>query len=582
MVNLFGWAFNTKESPKQQQIEQQPALSIQQQDDGAIVVSSSNYYGTYIDIDQMPQNETELITRYREMSMHSEVENAIDEIVNEAITLEEDKIVKIVLSDLPFQDGLKNKISACFNEVLDTLKFNEQAFELFRRWYIDGRMYFQVLIDKDNPQDGILDVRYIDPRKIRKVREIQKRKSKASADPSAVDGELTQTVNEYFIFSDKGFDRKSSSASGMSLSGLKISKDAIVYATSGLTDTDGTTVLSYLHRSIKPLNQLRMMEDASIIHKLARAPQRRAWYIDTGSLPRMKAEQYVHEIATKHKNRIVYDAATGQMKDDRKYMTMLEDYFLPRREGGRGTEVTNIPGDDSWNNMDSINFFLQKLYMSLRVPVNRLNPDNPFMSGRATEITRDEVKFGKFVDRLRSRFSHIFLDLLKTQLILKQVMTIEEFEQFGAKIKFDFARDNYFLEQKDNESLVSRVGVYHEMADLVGKIYSFKWIMNNVLKLSDEDIQQMRNEIEEELNDPILNPPMMPEDQQFDQQQNDPNELQQQDNSEDEVDQQNEKNNKYIMAKKTYDRLKKQKRTNPKDEHDFRSAAKIVAKKDKE
>lgn len=498
MVSLFGWEFIRQQTP-QEEIKNQPALALPDNDDGSIIVSASNYYGTYYNNDPSIRNDAELVTKYREVSFNPEVDNAIEEIVNEAITLEEDKIVKIVLSDLPYTESTKKIISDTFNEILDLLKFNMQAFELFKRWYVDARLNFQILIDKDNPQNGIVDLRYIDPRKIVKIKEIVKKRDIKSGTT-----DLQQPINEYYIYNENGFKTKKNGSFDVQ-TGLRIGKDSIVHVTSGLTNEDGTMVYSHLHRVIKPLNQLRMMEDASIIHKLARAPQRRVWYIDVGALPRPKAEQYVRDIATKQKNRLVYDASTGQVRTDSKYTTIMEDFYLSRREGGKGTEVTTIPGDDSWDNMDSINYFLQKLYMALKVPINRLNPDNPFLSGRATEITRDEVKFGKFIDRLRQRFSMLFLELLKRQIVLKQIMTIEEFESIQNRIKFDFARDNYFLEQKDIETYTSRAQAADQLIPFTSKYYSHNWIRRNIFKQSDEDMAEEDKIIHQEYFNPVLN-----------------------------------------------------------------------------
>jgi hypothetical protein len=361
------------------------------------------------------------------------------------------------------------------------------------------------VIDEKNVQDGIKEVRYIDPRKIRKIREVAKRKVSGGEGGEAV---VPKVQNEYFIFNDKGFNYGNKSV-GPTTTGMKIAKDSIVYITSGLTDTQGTMVLSYLHKSIKALNQLRTLEDALVIYRLARAPERRIWYIDVGNLPKMKAEQYVRDIMVKHKNRLIYDGATGEVRDDRKFMTMLEDYWLPRREGGRGTEVTTLPGGQTLGEMDDVLYFQKKLYQTLNVPVNRLNSDALFSLGRATEVTRDELKFAKFITRLRGRFSALFTSLLEKQLVLKGIMSIEDWQNIAADIKYDFAKDNYFTELKDAEIIQNRSNLLMtmEQGGILGKYYSHTWARKNILHQSDDDIEEQDEEIKEEETDPRWNPP---------------------------------------------------------------------------
>jgi hypothetical protein len=491
-MKLFGFEFK-RDIP----VDTAPSFAPKESDDGAVVVAAGGSYGTYIDLDGTVRTEAELVTKYREMSLQPEIDTAVDEIVNESIDIDEETIVDINLDNIEISDKLKKVIREEFQNVLSLLDFNRKAYETYRRWYIDGRLYYHVVIDEKDTKAGIKELRYVDPRKIRKIREVAKRKV------SGGDGGITvipKTQNEYFIFNDKGFNY-GNKVVGPSTTGLKIAKDSVVHVMSGLTDTQGTMVLSYLHKAIKALNQLRTLEDALVIYRLARAPERRIWYIDVGNLPKMKAEQYVRDIMVKHKNRLIYDGATGEVRDDRKFMTMLEDYWLPRREGGRGTEVTTLPGGQTLGEMDDVLYFQKKLYQTLNVPVNRLNSDALFSIGRATEVTRDEVKFSKFITRLRSRFSTLFTHVLEKQLVLKQIMSIEDWEQIESKIKYKFAKDNYFTELKDAEVLQSRAQLMMtmEQGGLIGKYYSHEWARRNILQQSDDDIEEQDKEINIEM-----------------------------------------------------------------------------------
>lgn len=501
-MRLFGFEFKRAE-----QDDVAPSFVPKEADDGALVVAAGGAYGTYVDLDGTVRTEAELVTRYREMSLQPEIDMAVDEIVNESISIDEETIVDINLDELEITDKLKKAIRDEFEAVLNILNFNKVAYETYRRWYIDGRLYYHVIIDDKDIRSGIKEVRYIDPRKIRKIREITKRKVPGSTD--GLETVIPRTQNEYYVYNDKGFSYGNKTV-GPSTTGLKIAKDSIVYVTSGLTDTQGTMVLSYLHKGIKALNQLRTLEDALVIYRLSRAPERRIWYIDVGNLPKMKAEQYVRDIMIKHKNRLVYDSASGEVRDDRKFMTMLEDYWLPRREGGRGTEVTTLPGGQTLGEIDDVLYFQKKLYQTLNVPINRLNSDALFSLGRATEVTRDELKFYRFIVRLRARFSNLFLQLLEKQLVLKGIMSIEEWYSIGAKIKFDFAKDNYFTELKDAEILQNRAQLMMtlEQGGLIGKYYSHQWARRNVLQQSDDDIEEQDEQIAEEQQDPRWAPPM--------------------------------------------------------------------------
>jgi hypothetical protein len=503
-MKLFGFEFK-----RQDQLDPAPSFAPKEADDGALVVAAGGAYGTYIDLDGTVRTEAELVTKYREMSLQPEIDMAVDEIINESISIDEEDIVNINLDNVNIPNRVKKAIQEEFNIVLKLLDFNMRGYEIYRRWYIDGRLYYHAIISKDSPQDGLLELRYVDPRKIRKVREIGKKRAPGGADGS--EAVIPKTQNEYYVYNDKGFNY-GNKVVGPSTAGMKIAKDSIVHVTSGLTDTQGTMVLSYLHKAIKPLNQLRTLEDSLIIYRLARAPERRIWYIDVGNLPKMKAEQYVRDIMVKHKNRLIYDASTGEVRDDRKFMTMLEDYWLPRREGGRGTEVTTLPGGQTLGEMDDVLYFQKKLYQTLNVPVNRLNSDALFSIGRATEVTRDELKFYKFITRIRGRFSALFNQVLEKQLVLKGIMSIEEWQQIVNEVKYDFARDNYFTELKDAEIMQNRAQLMMtiEQGGLIGKYYSHQWARRQILRQSDEDIEEQDKAIEEEQNDPKWAPPELP------------------------------------------------------------------------
>lgn len=494
MAELFGFEFR-----KKRPVEQLPSFTPKETDDGAVVVAAGGAFGTYVDLDGTVRTEAELVTKYREMALQPECDSAIDEIVNESFSIDEETIVDINLDDPTIESMLSPQIRKAiqgeFKNCLKLLDFNKYAYDIYRRWYIDGRLYYHTIVDEKNPTAGVKELRYVDPRKIRKVREISKQR--INAPNNLGDALVSKTTNEYFIFNDKGFNYGNKTV-GPSTSGLKIAKDSILHIVSGLTDNQGTMVLSYLHKGIKALNQLRTLEDSLVIYRLARAPERRIWYIDVGNLPKMKAEQYVRDIMVKHKNRLIYDGNTGEVRDDRKFMTMLEDYWLPRREGGRGTEVTTLPGGQTLGQMDDVLYFQKKFLQTLNVPVSRLNSDAVFSLGRATEITRDEVKFSRFITRLRSRFSMLFLKLLEKQLVLKGIMTVDDWNTISGFVKFDYAKDNYFSELKDAEILETRVNLARNLQDMTGKYISHVWVRKNVLQQSDDDIANMDQEITEE------------------------------------------------------------------------------------
>ena len=533
-MELFGFEFKKKaEKP-----ELASFAPTKETDDGALVISAGGAYGTYVDLDGTVRSEADLVTKYREMSLHPECDSAIDEIVNESIAIDDKNLVKIVVDDLKVSEQLKKIIREEFDNCLKLIDFNKYAYEIYRRWYIDGRLYYHVLIDEKNPKDGIKELRYVDPRKIRKVREVQKKRAAQNVTEVAV----SKVVNEYYIFNDKGFNYGNKTV-GPNTSGLKISKDSIVHVVSGLTDNQGSMVLSYLHKAIKALNQLSTLEDALVIYRLSRAPERRIWYIDVGNLPKMKAEQYVREIMVKHKNRLIYDASTGQVRDDRKFMTMLEDYWLPRREGGRGTEVTTLPGGQNLGQMDDVLYFQKKFLQTLNVPVSRLNSDALFSIGRATEITRDELKFERFITRLRSRFAHLFVKILEKQLILKGIVTVDDWQVLQGQLRFDFAKDNYFAELKRAEILQNRISQTRDMQDMAGKYVSHTWIRKNVMQQSEEDIEMQDALInaENQTGDPRWLNPMIMQNEQMIQQEQQAQQQQEQPQAQPQDDQEGEK-----------------------------------------
>ena len=498
MAELFGFEIKKK-------VAEPVSFAPKVNDDGAVIVSEGGIYGTYVDMDGSIRTEAELVNKYREMSMYPEVDQAIDDIVNEVITQEpETEPVELILDDIP---GLPDKVKKIFieefKEVLNLLEFNQLSYEVFRRWYVDGRLYYHVIIDEKNQGLGIQELRYIDPRKIRKVREVRRKK--------LADNQTgNKTSNEYYIYNDKGFAKTSGTAAvpNNSIGGLKIAKDSIVHCTSGITSINGDLVQSYLHKAIRPLNQLRSMEDSLVIYRISRAPERRIFYIDVGNLPKMKAEQYLRDIMTKFKNRIVYDSSTGEIRDDRKFMTMLEDFWLPRREGGKGTEITTLPGGQNLGQMDDVLYFQKKLYNSLNVPISRLDPEAQFNFGRATEITRDEVKFAKFINRLRNKFATLFSKILERQLVLKGIITPEEWDGIKSLIRFKFAQDNYFAELKESEILNGRISTLQQIDPYAGKYYSHEWIRRQVLRQSDEEIEEIDEQIVAEMENPQYNPPM--------------------------------------------------------------------------
>jgi hypothetical protein len=507
-IKLFGFTLGSKDIVQPQPAEQPSfALPTEANDDGAVTITSNAHYGTYVDLEGSVRNELELITRYREMANHSELEMAIDDIVNEAITHDESgRVCNLVLDKLKQPDNIKKKIQDEFNNVLSMLNFSNLSDDLFKRWYIDGRIYFHIVVDESKPKEGIQELRYIDPRKIRKVREIKK-----DRDPKT-GANIIASIAEYYVYNDKaGVTTQSYTAS--TNQGLRIAPDSIINVNSGLMDAKNTFVISYIHKAIKPLNQLRMIEDAVVIYRLSRAPERRIFYIDVGNLPKGKAEQYLRDIMLKYRNKMVYDASTGELRDDRKHMSMLEDFWLPRREGGKGTEITTLPAGQNLGELEDVKYFRQKLLQSLNVPISRLEPQQGGMIGigRTSEVTRDEVKFGKFIQRLRNKFSQIFDQALSTQLSLKGICSKEEWATFREHIYYDYLKDNNFTELRDAELLKERLGLLQQVDPYLGRYYSAAWVKKKVLQMTDEEIEQMDKEMADE-SEQGVGQPLMPTD----------------------------------------------------------------------
>jgi len=494
---LFGYSLGkTPDVTKIENPDRQTLVIPQEKiDDGAITITQGAYYGTYVDLEGSVRNELELITRYREMSLHPECSEAIEEIITEAVTEDDDgEIVTINLDKLDVPATIKKKIQTGFDKIKTMLSFQDLGEDLFKRWYVDGRLYFQVVIDKAKPKEGIQELRYVDPRKIRKVREILK-----DRDPKT-GVEYIKAISEYYVFNDRGLTAQSYTASVNQ--GTRIATDSVVFVPSGLLDAKSTMVIGWLHKAIKPLNQLRMIEDAIVIYRLSRAPERRIFYIDVGTLPKLKAEQYLKDIMTKYRNKLVYDANTGELRDERKHLSMLEDFWLPRREGSKGTEITTLPGGENLGHMEDVEYFQKKLYKSLNVPIGRLDSQQPGGGmvglGRVAEITRDEVKFNKFINRLRNKFARLFDEALRQEMVLTGVCSIEEWATFRETISYDFKSDNNFAELRDAELTRERVTLLAQVQPYIGTFYSIAWTKRHVLHLSDDEIEEMADQIDEE------------------------------------------------------------------------------------
>jgi len=483
-LRLFG--FEIKRA-KDKSAEKLQSIVPPTDDDGAgYVTASGSHYGTYVNLGEGDHSKDnhQNIRQYRAVAIHPEVDAAIEDIVNESITNNQGSPVSLILDNV---EGLSDQLKKVINEEFDTicsmLKFTDLGHDIFRRWYVDGRIYHHLVVDEKNLKAGIQEIRPIDASKIRKVKEVKKKKD------SVTGATLVENVNEFYIYQEKP---------GQQTQGVRLSNDSVSYVTSGLLDETRKKVVSYLHKALKPINQLRMMEDSLVIYRLARAPERRIFYIDVGNLPRGKAETYMKDIMSRYRNKLVYDANTGNIRDDRKHMSMLEDFWLPRREGGRGTEITTLPGGENLGQIDDILYFQKRLYRSLNVPINRLEPEAQFNLGRATEITRDELKFQKFIDRLRRRFSMLFTEILKKQLIMKSIITEEDWDSWKQDIHVDYVRDNHFTELKDAEILQNKLQTLDNMQQYVGDYFSKEWVMKNVLHLEDDAIEDMKKQIEDE------------------------------------------------------------------------------------
>ena len=495
MAELFGFSITKatkKADPKQ-------SFTTTQADDGTQTVAAGGYFGQYLDMEGTAKSEADLIRRYREVALHPECDMAIEDIINEAIVANELRdAVRVNVIDLPYGKEVRRKIEDEFKNVLKLLNFNTRGHDIFRRWYVDGRMFYHKIIDRDSPIKGITELKYIDPRKIKKIREVRKKRPDG---PVPYGLSVVDEFVEYFVYNEKGVSGQTSGA------GIKIATDTIAFCPSGLIDQNKNMVLSYLHKAIKPVNQLRMIEDAAVIYRIARAPERRIFKIDVGNLPKLKAEQYLRDVMARYRNKLVYDAGTGEIRDDRNYMSMLEDFWLPSREGGRGTDITTLPGGQNLGEITDIEYFRAKLYRSLNVPSSRLEASQGFNLGRSTEITRDELKFTKFVQRLRKKFIELFNDILKTQLVLKGVIAEEEWPIIRDNIFYDFLQDGHFAELKHAEMLKDRISLANDVRDYVGKYFSVEYVRKHILKQTEADIEKIDNQIKKEIDTGIISSP---------------------------------------------------------------------------
>ncbi len=501
MSQLFGYSLDRKKAktPKQ---GSQPSFVRKESEDAASPIVAGGYFGQYVEMGDAANkaSEADLIGRYREMSLHPECDSAINDVVNEAIAGDlNDHPVDIDLQNLKISQNLKNVIRDEFENVLILLDFDRKAYDIFRRWYIDGRLFYHKMIDVQDPSKGITELRYIDPRKIKKVIEFDKPKDRQRV----VDPEVTSIVPksiEYYIYSPKGLK-------GYENNGVKIAPDAVTYVHSGQMDMQRNYVLSHLHKAIKAVNQLRMIEDSLVIYRLSRAPERRIFYIDVGNLPKQKAEQYLREVMSRYRNKLVYNADTGEIRDDKKFMSMLEDFWLPRREGGRGTEISTLPGGQNLGELEDVKYFQKKLYRALNVPESRLESESSFNVGRSAEITRDEVKFQKFIVRLRKKFTDLFNDILKTQLILKGVISLDEWDEFKEHIQYNFIADNYFSEMKEKEVMNERMALIAQMDPFVGKYFSVEYMRRYILKQTDAEFGEIDEQMQAEIEAGLVVPP---------------------------------------------------------------------------
>ena len=507
MPRLFGFSIEDQKD-KSKVISPVPKSN----EDGVDNFVSSGFYGQYLDIEGVYRTESDLIKRYREMALHPEADGAIEDVVNEAIVSDlYDSPVEIELSNLNASDKIKEKIREEFRYIKELMDFDKKCHEIFRNWYVDGRLYYLKIIDPKNASDGIQEIRYIDPMKMRHIRKQKKQdKDKNRLQPSNKTNEkfdINPEIEEYYVYTPQATYPGTMSPGSTTNKGVRIAKDSITYCTSGLVDRNKGTILSYLHKAIKSLNQLRMIEDSLVIYRLSRAPERRIFYIDVGNLPKVKAEQYLRDVMSRYRNKLVYDSKNGEVRDDRKFMSMLEDFWLPRREGGRGTEITTLPGGQNLGELSDIEYFQKKLYRSLGVPESRIAADGGFNLGRSSEILRDELKFTKFVGRLRKRFANMFTDMLKTQLILKNIVSLEDWDKISDHIQYDFLYDNQFAELKESELMNERLGTLATIEPYIGKYYSVDYVRRKILRQTDEEIKEIDSQIEKEIKDGIIPDP---------------------------------------------------------------------------
>ena len=495
MAELFGFSITRAKK----QADPKQSFTTTQADDGTQTIAAGGYFGQYLDMEGTAKSEADLIRRYREIALHPECDMAVEDIVNEAVVANELKdAVRVNVDGLPYGKEVRRKIEDEFQNVLRLLNFNTKGHDIFRRWYVDGRIYYHKIIDRNSPVKGITELKYIDPRKVKKIREIRKKRPDG---PTPHGLAVVDEYVEYYLYNEKGV---SGTTTG---TGIKIAPDTIAFCPSGLIDQNKNIVLSYLHKAIKPVNQLRMIEDATVIYRIARAPERRIFKIDVGNLPKQKAEQYLRDVMARYRNKLVYDASTGEIRDDRNYMSMLEDFWLPSREGGRGTDISTLPGGQNLGEIADIEYFRSKLYRSLNVPVSRLEGSTGFNLGRASEITRDELKFTKFVQRLRKKFTELFNDLLRTQLILKGIINEDDWSGVRDSIMYDFLQDGHFAELKNTEMARERLQLANEMRDYIGKFYSLKYVRKSVLKQNEKEIEEMDNQIKQEIKDGLIDSP---------------------------------------------------------------------------
>ena len=482
-MQLFGFEIKRK-----QEKELPSVVAPNPAQDGSNVVSTSvginagGYFGQVMDLEGVIKNENDLLRRYRQVAQYGDCDTAIENIVNEAIvSVEKDQSIEIILDDVKVSEGIKNKIRDEFQNMLRMFKFEERGHELFKQWYVDGRIYFHVILDPKTPKDGILDIRQIDPRKIRRIKKVERKKNEKGL-------EIVKNQEEYYLYNDKGISENN-------VTGVKMSLDSIIDVPSGNVDANTGMVLSYLHKAIKPVNQLKMIEDALVIYRISRAPERRIFYVDVGNLPKLKAEQYVTDIMNKFRNKVVYDATTGEVRDDRRHLSMMEDFWMPRREGGKGTEITTLPGGQNLGEIQDIEYFQSKLYQALNVPISRLQQQQGFSIGRSTEITRDEVMFNKFIIRLRKKFAKLFAQALRVQLVAKGVINAEEWDDINSVMRFDFIEDNHFAELKDQEIMQTRIQMLQSIEPYIGRFYSEEWVKKNVLQMPDDMIKDIAKQI---------------------------------------------------------------------------------------